>query len=187
MIILKFYDQAIRDKALALPDFDTKLTECKLKLHGATLQGSDHRTIFVNRLPTCPFYFFQPDTLETAIETFRSNLYSKLPELESHHFIRHLDAHGNKERPRSMRLTFKTLLDAQNFLNCNTYILNACISKDTKRFHTHIPARICQTCRKSDHRRGSPNCDGVKRCPRCLSSDHTEVIVGVCKSLFITF
>ncbi len=26
MIILKFYDQAIRDKALALPDFETKLT-----------------------------------------------------------------------------------------------------------------------------------------------------------------
>ena len=55
MVIFKFYDQSIRDKALGLPDFETKLAECKLKLHGATLQGSDHRTIFVNRLPTCLF------------------------------------------------------------------------------------------------------------------------------------
>ena len=60
MIIFKFMTQAIRDKALSIPTLENKLTEFNLTLHNSANQGTDHRTIFINQLPTSIFYFFAP-------------------------------------------------------------------------------------------------------------------------------
>ena len=63
IIIFKFLNQTTRDKAINLNELDNKLVECKLKLHGPANLDSVQRTIFVNNLPNCLFYFFDPDTL----------------------------------------------------------------------------------------------------------------------------
>ena len=58
MIIFQFLNKETRDKALSLDNFQQNLANCKFQLPTINNQDSDHRTIFVNRLPACFFYFF---------------------------------------------------------------------------------------------------------------------------------
>ena len=180
MIIFKFHDSETRDKALALEDFDSTLRQLKCKIPGSAPQGTDERSVFVNRLPSCLFIYFEPDTLESAIEHFTNQMYMNISNLFDHHLIRPPDKQGNRGRPTAMRLTFNTFEDAKAFKEENTKILNAVLVKETKRFHVYIPPKVCQLCRRNDHRRGSPLCDGRKRCPRCLSLDHDKVDEDTC-------
>ena len=176
MIIFQFLNQTTRDKALNLQHFNAKLTEFNLTLQPPSASNSaDHRTIFVNNIPSCIFYYFEPDTLEDVVNNFKNKLYEIEPTLEDHHFIRHKKPNNVQEAPKSMLLTFKTLADATKFTENTTYICRGAISKDNKRFHTNVPNKNCRTCYKFTHRTGSNECDGKKRCPRCLSEEHTTV------------
>ena len=88
MIIFKFHDSETRDKALALEDFDRTLLQLKCKIPGSAPQGTDERSVFVNRLPSCLFIYFEPDTLESAIEHFINQMYINISNLFDHHLIR---------------------------------------------------------------------------------------------------
>ena len=101
MIIFQFMNKHLRDKALGLEKFDEALASCKFTLNDTSNSNTDHRTVFVNRLPACLFYFFDPDTLEDAIVTFKTVLKSQVPNIDKIHLIRHPNPDSTLQKPNS--------------------------------------------------------------------------------------
>ena len=180
LIIFKFSTPEDRDKTLGHPNFEREIAtqaNCKLFVSpNAPSPEKFHRMIFAYRINPIQFYS-ENETLSRRVETFKDQIRDSQPEgaVEDIHCIQHpARQRGELQPPRCMIITFKDLTAATNFLNEDTYIDMGLIQSIHKKWHNHIQKRQCGQCKKTDHRRGNRDlCDGILRCARCLSTNHS--------------
>ena len=184
-IIVNFTSRHNKDQTLLISNLDTKLNRIKIKPITANSTNTNHRTIFVNNLDPCFFYYFTAEESEgTCNETLEMKKDELIADLKhtnegqhivNHHFIQLYNSDFSEKAPKTMKLTFDTVAHAEEFLKVDT-ITNSgpTIYKKNKRWNTNIPIRQCAVCKKTSHITGDASCDRIKRCYRCLSQDHTE-------------
>ena len=180
IIIFKFSTPEDRDKALDHPNLEREIltqANCKIFVNpNSPSPEKFHRMIFVYRINPIQFYS-ETESLSERVETFKEQIRDSQPEgaVEDIHCIQHPSRQrGGLQPPRCMILTFKDLQAATDFLNDDTYLDMGLIQSIHKKWHNHIQKRQCGQCKKTDHRRGNRDlCDGILRCARCLSTNHS--------------
>ena len=180
LIIFKFSNPEDRDKVLEHPNFEREIlgqANCKIYVNPNTPSPEKfQRMIFVFRLNPIQFYS-ENETLSKTLEIYKQQIIDSQPEgaVEDIHLHQHSGHRGRLLPPRTMILTFKDLGSATTFLKEDTYLEMGMILSTTKKWHNHIQRRQCGCCKATNHRRGNKDlCDGILRCARCLSKNHSK-------------
>ena len=73
-----------------------------------------------------------------------------------------------------MRITFKTIEQAKAFIESDTRFDIGILRASQKNWHRDVRLIQCKVCRKIGHRKGHRSCDRIQKCPRCLSTSHSQ-------------
>ena len=179
MIIFKYSFAATRDQLLKFQQLNDILRKYKCVPHTpipSQTIGKSEKTIFMWNLN--PNYFYcrtTEDGSETnesldnkkdqLIADIKMRVANRNLSIIDHHFI----PHDPTITPKSLKLTFSTKEQADQFNNEDTTTRLGVLLARSKKFDQFVSIRQCAVCRKTDHHKGDPKCDGEDRCPRCLS------------------
>ena len=176
MVVFKFKNSEDKEKVLTHPDLEDILQRKGFIKHTPvvddTTKESD-RTVFIWRLSPLMFTPFktQPELeynkiyFENTLDKHFANKGYMDTELQFLHT-------PDLTPPKQMRIKFSCKEDADSFVAEDTRFEYIYIFKKFKKIDQHIPIPQCKTCRKKSHRTGHSDCQGDRRCPRCLSTTH---------------
>ena len=180
MLIYKFKSQQDKEAVLDHPDFADLIRRKGFTFHSSNADSYEKescRTVFVWRLN--PLMFTQDDDMTENKEQFKMDLRDHLIDIDCEPHgtnpIQYIH-HPEREAPKQLRITFGSKERADKFVALDSRFYGNYLPKKFKKIDTHIPIPQCKTCRKKSHTTGHRDCDGEKRCPRCLTKDHLEPI-----------
>ena len=178
LIIYKFKNLQDKNALLNHPDLSGILQRKNFSHYTPpTTTNTDkesERTAFVWRLNPLMFLFSTSHELNESKRAFKNSLVDYLRDNEMPinandiQFIHHPDLNP----PKQCRIKFQTKAHADKFVAFDSRFLCYYLPKIFKKIDVHIPIPQCKDCRKKSHPTGHSDCDGVKRCPRCLSRNH---------------
>ena len=191
LVVFNFNSQQSKEQVLNLENLDNKLRSLHFRpIDRNSEPNASHRTVFVNNLNPCHFYFWSPEEGGSDDESLTSKKAALIEDLkhqpegadiEKFHFNNLYDNNFEEKPPKTLKLTFKSVAAADRFIKMDTFLTLAPILARNKRWNTNIPIRQCGICKKTDHARGSPQCDRKLRCPRCLSEEHSTPPSTLCE------